>query len=168
MVNGSAYRYETLHLLPKDLQLCNIKTRRVGEGLGFQGEESYLSNFHPATLTIEHQNFNCAEQAFQFFKAMTCKRNDTAEKNTVPYHPQRYIKAAGDSVITTALWEANKEAFMRSVVFNKFKQNEELKLKLLATDDLPLYEYVSNRWWACGLQLDAPEWAKGTFPGLTK
>lgn len=43
VINGRAYRYETLHLLPEELQLCNLKTRKVGDGIGFQGEDSYLT-----------------------------------------------------------------------------------------------------------------------------
>lgn len=167
VINGRAYRYHTLHLLPSDLQMCNIKTRRVGDGLGFQGEDSYLSNFYPVTLTVENQSFNCAEQAFQFFKARTCKRDEAADKILSLSNP-REIKLAGDNVPSKAVWEANKEAFMRSVIYSKFHQNNELKMKLLATEDIPLYECVTNRWWGCGFRLDAPEWANIKPPGLNK
>lgn len=57
---------------------------------------------------------------------------------------------------------------MRSIVFNKFSQNEELKRKLIATQDLNLYECTGNRWWGSGLKLDSPEWATSTCPGLNK
>lgn len=167
VINGKAFRYETLHLLPQELQLCNLKTRNVGDGIGFQGEDSYLSNFYPVTLTVEDQCFNCAEQAFQFFKARTCKRDDMASKILTQSNP-RDIKTSGDSFPTTAVWEAHKEAFMRSVVYSKFAKNEEIKMKLLATQETPLYECVTNRWWGCGLHLDSPEWNNGVCPGLNK
>lgn len=67
VIEGRAYRYDTLHLLPRALQLCNVKTRLVGDGLGFQGEASFLSNFYPATFRMEENVFSCAEQAYQFF-----------------------------------------------------------------------------------------------------
>lgn len=80
VVEGKKYRYETIHLLPQELQMCNVKTRLVGDGLGFQGEESYSSNFFPVTFTMEQLSFSCAEQAYQFFKAKTCKREDKMSK----------------------------------------------------------------------------------------
>lgn len=41
-------------------------------------------------------------------------------------------------------------------------------MKLLTTQDLPLYECVTNKWWGCGLHLDSPDWNKGVCPGLNK
>lgn len=165
VIDGKTYRYETLHLLPQELQMCNVKTRYVGEGLGFQGEESFLSNFYPVTIEMEQLSFSSAEQAYQFFKTRTCKRDDTAAKIMATSNP-RVIKTAGDSIGATAVWESNKYAFMRSIVYNKFVQNPELGKKLLDTLDTPLYECTKNRWWGCGLRFDAPEWEKKTFPGL--
>lgn len=167
MINQKIYRYDTLHLLPKELQLCNIKTRLVGDGLGFQGAASYLSNFYPVTFQMEGQNFNCAEQAYQFFRSTTCKRDDRARKimdMTIP----RDIKIAGDDVPSTAVWEQHKERFMRSVAYSKFSQNEEIMLKLINTEELPLYECTTNRWWGSGLHLDSPEWTTSKPPGLNK
>lgn len=111
VVEGKAYRHNTLHLLPQELQLCNVKTRRVGDGLGFQGEASYLSNFYPATLRMEDNCFISSEQAYQFFKARICKREDSALKILNLVKP-REIKLAGDNVPSTAVWEQNKEGFM--------------------------------------------------------
>lgn len=167
VVDGKAYRYDTLHLLPEELQLCNVKTRKIGDGLGFQSEKSFLSNFFPVTLTNEQQSFSSSEQAYNFFKARTCRRDATADKIMSMSNP-RYIKEAGESFPSTAVWEAHKEAFMRSIVFSKFKQNEAIKMKLLATGEQPLYECTRNRWWGCGLRFDSPEWANGTPPGLNK
>lgn len=39
---------------------------------------------------------------------------------------------------------------------------------MLATQNLPLYECTNNRWWGCGLRLDAAEWADKTSPGHNK
>lgn len=167
LIEGKAYRYETLHLLPKDLHLCNIRTRPVGGGIGFQGEESYLSNFFPVTLTVEQYSFSSGEQAYQFFKARTCKREDSASKILSLSDPKK-IKETGDNVTTKAIWEQHKEAFMRSIVFAKFNQNEEIRKKLLDTGDLTLFECTRNRWWGSGLRIDAPEWESGTCPGLNK
>lgn len=167
VIEGRAYRYDTLHLLPQDLQLCNIKTRMVGNGLGFQGEESFLSNFFPATFTIEQLSFSSAEQAYQYFKAKTCRRDECANKILTQSNPKK-IKENGDEIPTKAVWEQHKEAFMHSIVYSKFSQNNDLKMRLLDTGDLPMFECTRNRWWGCGLRLDSPEWKTGTYPGLNK
>lgn len=167
VIEGRVYRYHTLHLLPRALQLCNVKTRLVGDGLGFQGEASFLSNFYPATIRIEENVFSCAEQAYQFFKVRTCKRDDSAMSILEMSNP-RDIKIAGDNITTKAVWEQNKEGFMRSIIFSKFMQNDDLRKKLLATGDIPLYECTRNRWWGSGYKLDSPEWATTKCPGLNK
>lgn len=167
LIEGRAYRYESIHLLPRALQLCNVKTRLVGDGLGFQGEPSFLSNFYPATLRMEQYSFSSAEQAYQFFKCRTCKRDDRATKILDMSKP-REIKIAGDDITSTAVWEQHKEGFMRSICFSKFSQNPELMRKLIDTGDIPLYECTNNRWWGCGYHLDSPEWATTKSPGLNK
>lgn len=80
----------------------------------------------------------------------------------------RDIKLAGDNVPSTAVWEQNKEDFMRSIVYKKFSQNEDLKQKLIATQNLTLYECTGNRWWGSGNKLDSPEWATTACTGLNK
>lgn len=167
VIEEKAYRYDTIHLLPQELQLCNIRTRMVGDGIGFQGEESFLSNFHPATLTMEQLVFSSAEQAYQHFKCRTCMRNDKADKILIMSNPRK-IKMTGDDTPSLAIWEQSKEKFMRSIIYCKFNQNEELKTKLLNTGELPLYECTRNRWWGSGLRLDSPEWDTGVCPGLNK
>lgn len=167
MIEGRAYRYETLYLLPRALQLCNVKTRLVGDGLGFQGEASFLSNFFPTTIRIEDEVFSCAEQAYQFFKTRTCKRDDRATKILGLSNP-RDIKAAGDDITSTSVWEQHKERFMWSIVFKKFLQNDEIRRKLIDTGEITLYECTRNRWWGSGYKLDSPEWATTKCPGLNK
>lgn len=80
----------------------------------------------------------------------------------------REIKLAGDDIPSTAVWEQNKEGFMKRLVYSKFSQNEDIKMKLINTNDLPLYECTSNIWWGAGLKLDAPEWETSNCPGLNK
>lgn len=54
---------------------------------------------------------------------------------------------------------------MKSIVYSKFAQNDDIKMKLIKTNDMPLYECTSNRWWGAGLKIDAPEWETGNCPG---
>lgn len=57
---------------------------------------------------------------------------------------------------------------MCCIVFNKFQQNEDIRKKLLAIDNIPLYECTRNRWWRSDYRLDSPEWATAKCPGLNK
>lgn len=48
-------------------------------------------------------------------------------------------------------WEAVKEMVMRQAVQRKFETHEALRLRLLATADLPLVENApSDHYWGCG------------------
>lgn len=167
IIDGKSYRYDELHLLPSNLQLVNIKTREIGDGIGFQGEESFLSNFYSATFKLEEHTFTSAEQAYFFFKARTCKNEEAASVFLSMSNPRK-IKSDGDNIPSKAVWEANKEAFMRSVVYSKFSQNPEIRDKLLNTGEAPLYECTRNRWWGCGLRFDSPDWNNMNPPGLNK
>lgn len=114
MVENKVYRYNTLYLLPKELQFCNVKTRYVADGLGFQGEDSFLTNLFPATFRMEQLTFSCAEQAYLFFKMRAWKRDDTATQIMEMSNPHK-MKVAGDNIPSTAVWEQHKEGFMRSI-----------------------------------------------------
>lgn len=58
---------------------------------------------------------------------------------------------------------------MRAIIYSKFNQNETIRRKLLSTGDKVLYKCTKNRWWGCGLRLDAKEWElDGACPGLNK
>lgn len=168
IIDGKSYRHSELHLLPDNLQIANIKTREIGDGIGFQGEESFLSNFYKVTFKLRQHTFTSAEQAYFFFKARICKKEEAAMTFLGMSNP-RQIKKDGDQIPSTAVWEANKEGFMRSIVYAKFAQNSAILEKLLNTGESPLYECTRNRWWGCGLRFDAPEWRDlKVVPGLNK
>lgn len=168
IIDGKSYCHSELHLLPSNLQMPNIKTCEIGYGIGFQGGESFLSNFYKVTFKMQENTFTSAEQAYFFFKARTCKNEEAALKFLSMADPLT-IKKDGDQIPSKAVWEANKEGFMRSIVYNKFAQNESILEKLLNTGESPLYECTQNRWWGCGLRFDAPEWNNfKAVPGLNK
>lgn len=167
ILDGKSYRFDELHLLPQNLQMKNIKTREIGDGIGFQGEESFLSNFYSVSFKLEEYTFTSAEQAFFFFKARTCKNEEAALVFLGMSNPRK-IKSDGDQIPSKAVWEASKEAFMRSIVYSKFNQNHEIREMLLNTGEAPLYECTRNKWWGCGLRFDSPDWNRGKLPGLNK
>lgn len=127
-----------------------------------------MSNFYPVTFKLEQHTFSSAGQAYQFFKACICGKDSIATEFLTKSNP-RDIKYDGDQIPATAIWEQNKEAFMRAAIYSKFNRNESIRKKLINTGDSPLLECTKNRWWGCGLQLDAEEWDQGvTYPGLNK
>lgn len=163
-VNGKIYKPHELDLLPREISLEKIRTRKRGDGIAFQGETSCLSNFYPCDLNMWNLTFNCSEQAFQYLKCITCKKEDTAHQIMLLSQP-REIKAKGDKSETTPAWESMKLKKMEEIVTQKFLQNPTLKRKLCDTGNYPLYEATSNQYWGCGLRLNSRHWASGITLG---
>lgn len=165
-VQGKVYADDELHLLPRDIQLASIRTRNIGNGIGFFSIHLFLSNFYPAPVVINGVSFTSSEQAYQFNKAEVCGRDDTAKAIKASANPKK-IKKWGDKIDTSDKWENRKEEVMRFILVGKFTQNQDLRKKLIDTGDKPLYECTSNRYWGTGWRLDAPQWLNSTsaFPG---
>lgn len=75
---------------------------------------------------MEQHVFSSAEQAYQFFKVHTCGKENAALEFLAMSDP-RDIKYDGDQIPATAVWEQNKKAFMRAVIYSKFNQNEAIR-----------------------------------------
>lgn len=163
-VNGKVYHPHEMDLLPNELSLEKIRTRRRGDGIAFQGETSCLSNFFPCELTLFNQTFNCSEQAYQYMKCITCKKEETAHKIMLLSSP-RDIKQKGDKTDSNPNWESIKLEKMEEIVTQKFLQNPDLREKLCDTGNYPLYEATSNLYWGCGLRLNSRLWTSGMIPG---
>lgn len=164
-VEGKMFTGNELHLLPVNLQPENISTRIVGNGIGFSGESSYLSNFYPCNVRMENKSFCSAEQAFQYTKCVICERED-AGVYVMQVQDPAVIKSMGGKVFTTVEWEMKKSDMMKCILISKFNQNPELKAKLNATGSTPLYECTQSRFWGAGWLIDSPQWEKtSNFPG---
>lgn len=164
-VDGKVFAGDELHLLPVNLQPENIATRVVGNGIGFAGESSYLSNFFPCSLRMGNKSFCSSEQAFQYTKCLICERED-ASPYILQVEDPEVIKNMGSKIFTNAEWESKKTDVMKCILLSKFGQNLELKAKLMATGTTPLYECTQSRFWGTGWTLDAPDWVKSSnFPG---
>lgn len=164
-VRGKVYTEEDLHLLPRELKMENIRTRRVSNGIGFFSKYSFLSNFHPAKMVVNGQTFTCSEQAFQYNKALVCNRDDIVKSVKSRSNPKK-MKMDGDRVDTSKEWEERKVGMMRCILTNKFAQNPDLLAKLKDTGNSPLYECTVDTFWGTGWVLESPKW-QGTdmFPG---
>lgn len=156
-VNGKVYYENDLVTLPDKLKLENVKTRPIGEGIGFQSRHSYLSNFFKCHIRINGKLFTSSEQAFQHSKAVVCERDDTALEIKATNHPEK-AKHLGDKLDTCPEWEMKKRAVMKCVVTHKFKQNLTLRNKLKNTTGLKLLECTTNKYWGTGRRMDSQLW----------
>lgn len=167
VIENRVFRANELHLLPPELSLEKVKIRNVPNGLAFQGEPAFLSNLHPANFVMRGIKFNCAEQAYQFYRA-ACVNNLEASQSILKCADPKDIRLMGKKLDPSVKWDQIKDEKMKMIVLNKFTQNKELALKLIGTGNTRLIEATRCPYWGAGLTLGSREWGKGYFPGQNK
>ncbi|QAW33417.1 NADAR family protein [Bacillus subtilis] len=105
----------------------------------FQGKYYFLSNFYNSPVTYEGITYQNNEAAFQAMKVTT----DEIRKQFADL-PPNLAKRKGRNVQLRNDWEEVKEQYMYEIVLAKFKQNRDLKKRLLATGTSELIE--GNTW----------------------
>lgn len=103
----------------------------------FRGKYYFLSNFSDSKITINGITFLNAEAAFQSFKDI---ERQSEFSNLNPSSAKR----KGRNVRLRHDWEQVKDNIMYQVVRAKFEQNDDLRLKLIATNNEYLEE--GNTW----------------------
>lgn len=115
----------------------------------FEGQYDFLSNFYPSPFEWHGVNYPTVEHFFQAAKA-----NNQEDFNMVMREPNPGgAKHAGRNVELRPDWEEIKDKVMYTALKEKFKQNPELKEKLLATGDEKLVEgntWGDRYWGVCG------------------
>lgn len=106
---------------------------------GFRGKYYFLSNFYPCKVEWEGLVYENNESAFQSAKCINLEQR----KSFLELDPSS-AKRKGRRVELRNDWENIKDQIMYEIVLNKFKQNEDLKEKLLATENEDLIE--KNTW----------------------
>lgn len=146
----------------------NVRTRMIGDKLGFFSKYSYLSNFYPTQLDVNSQRFDSAEQAYQYTKSIICQREEACKSIKECPDPKK-VKRFGDKIPTTPQWEEVKEKTMRCILLAKFLQNKDLRRKLSETGTVELMECTTNPFWGTGWRLDSYEWQKSMkYPGKNR
>ena len=117
----------------------------------FTEEYHFLSNFYPSTIWENGINYPTNEHFFQ-----ASKTNDRIEKVLVAgaSSPARAKKYGRTMVTLRPDWELVKDQVMYTGLKLKFK-DEELKQKLLATEDAYLEEgnsWDDNYWGVCNCE----------------
>ncbi len=113
----------------------------------FIGKYKFLSNFYWISITIDDIIYPTAEHAFQAAKVL-----NKEEKLRIATGTSAHIaKSIGRTVELRKDWENIKDSIMKNILTIKFK-NEELKTKLLETEDNILIEgnyWHDNYWGNC-------------------
>jgi len=106
---------------------------------GFEGEYRFLSNFWPCKIEWQGQEFQCSEALYMAFKS-----GDPADFARFAPLDAREAKKLGKTVVLRADWDQAKISIMRNVLALKFRQNADLREKLLATGEA---ELIEKNWW---------------------
>lgn len=112
----------------------------------FTGTYAFLSNFYPCCVVSNGMMFHSVEAAFQAAKCA----NPEDQAQFLTLSPTQ-AKRRGRQVQMRADWDAHKLKVMYDLLACKFKDNLELRAKLLETGNAILVE--GNTWhdnyWGC-------------------
>lgn len=115
----------------------------------------YLSNWFLSDFKKDDVLFSSMEQYMMYQKAKLFQDNGVASKilNT---SDAGKIKALGRSVknYNDIIWNGVRQIIVYEGLLEKFRQNEELKKKLIETENAVLAEYaVQDKIWGIGLSM---------------
>lgn len=94
------------------------------------GEYAFLANDHPCLVPHKGWLYPCVTVAFQAAKAVTCDNVILFRKSGIS---ARKAVKLGHSIPLPPKWDEKKVPIMTALVMNKFRNDDELRRKLLAT-----------------------------------
>jgi len=106
----------------------------------FDGVHRYLSNFFPAQVTFEDEEYDSTEYAFQAAKTLSASQRRIIAGAATPGRAKRL----GRAVTLREDWEEIKRGVMGKLLLQKFRRHEHLGKRLLATGEEELIE--GNTW----------------------
>lgn len=122
-------------------------------------KNGYLSNWYPSMFTSEDICFSSMEQYMMYKKAMMFGDAAIAER-IMAIADVAEIKALGREVsnYNDLIWSGCRQIVVFNGLLEKFRQNPELKDRLLSTGDAVLAECaVKDRIWGIGLSMKDPD-----------
>lgn len=118
-------------------------------------ENGYLSNWYLSEFTIDDIAFSSMEQYMMYEKAILFHDQETAKK-ILQTDNVAEIKALGRIVqnFDDTVWGQSKEEIVYKGVFEKFRQNPELRKRLERTGEEVIAECaVKDKIWGIGLSM---------------
>lgn len=118
-------------------------------------ENAYLSNWYPSDFTVNGINFSSMEQYMMYQKALRFGDTKIADKILATDDVAK-IKKLGREVqgYDDSVWNGVRQIIVYEGLTAKFSQNEDLKAKLLETEDVILAECaVRDKIWGIGLSM---------------
>jgi len=106
---------------------------------GFRGDYEFLSNFYPCKIRYMELLFQSVEAAFQ-----AAKSTDRSQSILFQRCSASEAKRMGKRIKLRPDWEQVKIPIMSELIKQKFSQDPDLKVALLATGDALLVE--ENTW----------------------
>lgn len=135
----------------------------------------YLSNWYLSDFEVNGIKYSSMEQYMMYQKAVLF-RDTEAAKHILGISDVGKIKALGRSVkdYDDLVWNGLRQIIVYEGLLEKFRQNDELKKKLLATEQDILAECaVQDRIWGIGLSMqdekrfDMHEWKGQNLLGFS-
>lgn len=105
----------------------------------FEGEYIFLNTFFYVPIEYQGITYSCAEAAIQAQKTVLIE-----ERQTFASLPAGLSRSRGRRLIPRSSWDKIRNQVVYEVNYIKFNENEDLKQKLLATQDEEIYYY--NTW----------------------
>lgn len=124
-----------------------------------------MSNFYPCSFIINGQQFHCSEQAYQFIRAKKLGAPEAADK-VMRAKDAKECKKLSYLCTSNPEWDREKRGQMKTIVQEKFFQNEDLQNKLLSTGVHNLFEATTDTFWGTGVQLGSKSLNTGRWTGL--
>jgi len=118
-------------------------------------ENGYLSNWYLSEFTIDDIAFSSMEQYMMYEKAILFHDQETAKK-ILQTDNVAEIKALGRTVqnFDDTVWGQSREEIVYKGVFEKFRQNPELRKRLERTGEEVIAECaVKDKIWGIGLSM---------------
>ena len=154
ILDGKSYSKESLHKLPEKISSYNVLTKQNDEVVGFFGELSPFSNFHPSPFRYKEHDYHCAEQLIQHEKAKLFGDFETEDKilkvkSTIECKQAAYETENYDH----NHWISNAAQLCKAGIKAKYEQNNSLKELLLNTGTKTIVECSKDRDWGTGVPL---------------
>ena len=122
-------------------------------------ENGYLSNWFNSNFTINNVVFTSIEQ-YMMYKKAECFKDAVIASKIMNTNDVSQIKKLGRQVnrYNETVWNGIRQLVVYEGLSAKFIQNEELKIKLIQTDNSVLAECaVKDQIWGIGLSMKNPD-----------